>query len=150
MYPSRGVWSECRLLNQILHNLIFFLRFSLYILDQGEEREKGRERNINVCGCLSRAPYWGPDLARNPGMCPDWELNRLPFGLQAGTQSTEPHQPGIYSLILIVIYPICTGYLKILNFFCIWSRCNCYRKFPFMGIVYPGFHCKKAARTVPA
>ena len=22
------------------------------------------------------------DLARNPGMCPDWESNRQPFGLQ--------------------------------------------------------------------
>ena len=33
------------------------------------------------------------NLAHNPGMCPDWELNQQPFGLQAGTQSTEPHQP---------------------------------------------------------
>ena len=45
-------------------------------------------------GCLSRAPYWGPDLVHNPGMCPDWESNQQPFGSQAGTQSTEPHQPG--------------------------------------------------------
>ena len=35
------------------------------------------------------------DLASNPGMCPDWESNQRPFGLQAGTQSTEPHQPGL-------------------------------------------------------
>ena len=28
-----------------------------------------------------------------PGMCPDWESNRRAFGSQAGTQSTEPHQP---------------------------------------------------------
>ena len=34
------------------------------------------------------------DLARNPGMYPDWESNRGPFVLQANTQSTEPHQPG--------------------------------------------------------
>ena len=27
-------------------------------------------------------------------MLPDWELNWWPFGLQAGTQSTRPHQPG--------------------------------------------------------
>ena len=27
-------------------------------------------------------------------MLPDWESNPQPFGLQAGTQSTEPHQPG--------------------------------------------------------
>ena len=29
-------------------------------------------------------------------MYPDWELNRWPFGLQAGAQSTEPHRPGLY------------------------------------------------------
>ena len=34
------------------------------------------------------------DLVHNPGMCPDWESNHQPFGSQAGTQSTEPHQPG--------------------------------------------------------
>ena len=32
------------------------------------------------------------DLASNPGMYPDWELNQRPFGSQAGTQSTEPDQ----------------------------------------------------------
>ena len=35
------------------------------------------------------------DLACNQGMCPDWESNLRPFGSQAGTQSTEPHHPGI-------------------------------------------------------
>ena len=35
------------------------------------------------------------DLAHNPGMCPDWELNWQTFGLQAGAQSTESHQPGL-------------------------------------------------------
>ena len=34
------------------------------------------------------------DLARNPGMRPDWEANWQPLGSQAGAQSTEPHQPG--------------------------------------------------------
>ncbi|XP_053785577.1 CYFIP-related Rac1 interactor B isoform X1 [Desmodus rotundus] len=33
------------------------------------------------------------DLACYPGMCPDWESNQHPFGLQTGAQSTEPHQP---------------------------------------------------------
>ena len=36
------------------------------------------------------------DLARNPGMCPDWESNRTPFGLQSCAQSTEPHQTGLF------------------------------------------------------
>ena len=42
-------------------------------------RKRGRE--ISVCGCLSHAPPTG-DLAHNPGMCPDWESNRTPFGSQ--------------------------------------------------------------------
>ena len=41
----------------------------------------------------SRAPPIG-DLAHNPDMCPDWESNQRPFGLQAGVYSTGPHQPG--------------------------------------------------------
>ena len=51
-------------------------------------RKRGRE-----CVVASCAPPTG-DLARNPGMCPDWELNQRPFGLQTCTQSTELHQPG--------------------------------------------------------
>ena len=35
------------------------------------------------------------DLASNPGMCPGWELNQQPFGLQAGAQSADPHQTGL-------------------------------------------------------
>ena len=40
----------------------------------------------------SHVPLTG-DLACNLGMCPDWESNWQPFGLQASNQSTEPHQP---------------------------------------------------------
>ena len=46
----------------------------------------------------SRTPPTG-DLAHNPGMCPDWELNWRPFGSQASTQSTEPHPPGLYLIL---------------------------------------------------
>ena len=49
------------------------------------------ERNRSVA---SHTPPTG-DLACNPGMWPDWELNPVPFSPQAGTQSTEPHQPGL-------------------------------------------------------
>ena len=45
-----------------------------------------------MCGCLWCAPIG--DLAHNPGMCPEWELNQQPFLWFAGTQSTEPHQAG--------------------------------------------------------
>ena len=36
------------------------------------------------------------DLARNPGMCPDWQSNWRSFCSQASAQFTEPHQPGLY------------------------------------------------------
>ena len=58
-----------------------------------------------MCGCLLRNLYG--DLAHNPGMCPDWESNQQPFGLQACTQSTEPHQPGPvhHTVMRVRIYP---------------------------------------------
>ena len=52
-----------------------------------------REGEKHQCVVASRTPPTG-DPAHIPGMCPDWELNRQPFGLQARTQSTELHQPG--------------------------------------------------------
>ena len=58
-----------------------------------------------MCGCLLRAPTG--ELAHNPGMGPDWELNQQPFDSQVSTQSTEPHQPGLNHILIIearVIY----------------------------------------------
>ena len=45
------------------------------------------------------------DLAHNPGLCPDWELNQWRFDLQVGTQSTEPHQLGLIHILY--------GFLKV-------------------------------------
>ena len=42
----------------------------------------------------SRMPPVG-DLARNPGMCPDWVLNWQLFDSQADAQSSEPYQAGL-------------------------------------------------------
>ena len=55
------------------------------------EGERKGEKHQRVVASLT--PPTG-DLIRNPGMCPDWELNQQPFGSQVGTQCTEPHQPG--------------------------------------------------------
>ena len=55
-------------------------RFYLFIFREtgrGEERE-GKKLQ---CVLASHSPRTG-DLAHNPGMCPDWELNRKPFGSQ--------------------------------------------------------------------
>ena len=63
-----------------------FLRFYLFFRER--EREGEIEGEIHQCMFASRAPPAG-DLACNPGMCPDWELNQQPFGLQASTQFIE-------------------------------------------------------------
>ena len=51
----------------------FFKRFHL-ILEKERGKENDRERNINVWLPLMCPPTG--DLARNPGMCPDWESNQ--------------------------------------------------------------------------
>ena len=83
------------------HFISFFsLRLYLFIF-RAREKEGEREGEKHQCVAASHESPAG-DLACNPGMCPDWELNRRSFGSQAGTQSTEPHQPGPKSLIYIV------------------------------------------------
>ena len=84
----------------------FLKKYFIYLfLQRREGKEKERERNIHVWLPL-RTPYWGPDLACNPGMCPDWESNRRPFVSQAGTQSTERHQLGLDYLFFVI--PSCS------------------------------------------
>ena len=77
--------------NYNVHFILFYKRFYLLIFTEGKGGRKcGRE--TSMCGCLLCVPTGA--LVRNPGMFPDWESNWPPFGSQAGTQSTEPHQPG--------------------------------------------------------
>ena len=52
---------------------------------------------------LSSAHPQQRNLASNPGTCPDWELNLWPFGSQASTESTEPHQPGCNIHFFVVV-----------------------------------------------
>ena len=58
-------------------------------------RERGREgkRETSVYGRNIDLLPTG-NLAHNPGVCPEWEMNPQSFSLQASTQSTEPHPPG--------------------------------------------------------
>ena len=81
--------------------LLVFKDFYLFIFRE-RGREGGREGEKHQCVVASQAHYG--NLACNPGVCPDWESNQRPFGSQASTQFTEPHQPGhiryIFSIIL--------------------------------------------------
>ena len=94
----RGAGIRCTLLYPWTFFFFFFPRFYLLISERREGREKERERNIYVQEIHRLvAFYTSPtgDLAINLGMCPDQESNQWPLGSQVGTQSIEPHQPGL-------------------------------------------------------
>ena len=75
--------------------IIFFKRFYLFFR---EKRSEGEREGKKQCMVASHTPPNG-DLACNPGLCPDWESNQWPFGSQASTHSTEPHQPGMHDVL---------------------------------------------------
>ena len=70
----------------IVYSLISFSLSSLEdffptaFRERGREREKERERETLI-GCLLVCALTG-DWTLNLGMCPDWESNLWPFGLQ--------------------------------------------------------------------
>ena len=90
--PKQSALASAQIPTREVHEFkyTFFCLYILVILREWEGREK--EQRESMCGCLLRTP--NGDLACNPGMCPDWESSQRPFGLQADTQSIEPHQPG--------------------------------------------------------
>ena len=71
---------------------IYFSKILFIFRERGKEGEKEGEEHQRVVASHV-PPTW--DLAHKPSMCPDWESNRWPFGSQARTHSTEPHQPGL-------------------------------------------------------
>ena len=87
------------------HFMIFFhtvflkLFFKDAFVFSKREREGEREGEKHQCVIAScTAPT--RNLAHNTGICPIQESNWQPIRLQAGTQSTEPHQPGLIFSIL--------------------------------------------------
>ena len=94
MFKLNATFDTDLLLYLLSHFEDFLKRFYLFIFRQWG-REKERERNINV---------WLPFelLARNPGICPDWESNWLPVCSQASTQFTEPYQPGLFGVVVFL------------------------------------------------
>ena len=100
LFPCLECLSSSLLHHTHTHIYVFFKDFNYLFLERGKGRGKERERNISVW-----LPLMYNLLGTWPlGMCPDWESNKRPLGLQAGTQSTEPHQPG-FTYILQVPSP---------------------------------------------
>ena len=97
LYSIKNILRNPNLESLLLPSTFFFLRFYLFCFQT--DGKGGTEGEKQQCVVASRAPPTG-DLAHNPGTCPDWKLNQQPFGSQAGTQSTEPHQPGLGFILL--------------------------------------------------
>ena len=57
---TEHLWYPETVLSVLKHYLNSLKRFYLFIFrERGMEGERGRE--TSMCGCLSHAPYWGPD-----------------------------------------------------------------------------------------
>ena len=86
----------------VFGHFFFFSKKILFTFrERGREGQRGREtskceRNTDWLSLTCPPPT--RDLAHNPGTCPDRESNQQPFGSQADTQSTEPHQPELFFL----------------------------------------------------
>ena len=81
----------------------YFLKTYLFLEGKGE-----RERNIHVWLPLA-CPLLGTQPATQAWAL-DWELSKQPFGSQAGTQSTEPYQPGLERKIFNLIHPLISSH----------------------------------------
>ena len=68
-----------------------------------------------MCGCLLCTPHWGPGPQPRHVLCLGIELQ--PFGSQASTQSTEPHQPGPSPYTFNIV----TDIVEFMSFCCIFS-----------------------------
>ena len=79
----------------VQHSPAQYILKILFIFTEGKGwRKRGRE--ISMGGCFSRVS--SGDLARNPGMYPDWELNWCPFGSQAMLKPLSHTSQGILFL----------------------------------------------------
>ena len=86
-YLERLYMKRNSLTTLVQYPIAFYFKDCIYLFLEGEEEK-------HQCVVSSRVPSIG-HLSHNPGMFPDWELNRArPFGSQVCTQSTEPPPPG--------------------------------------------------------
>ena len=93
---------------------IYIWRFYLFI---GREREGDWEGKKHQCVVVSRMPPTG-DLACNPGMCPDLESNRRPFGSQAGTVLNPLSHTSQACYIFTIIFFLYFPWIFFLEFIC--------------------------------
>ena len=86
-----------------MSKLLFFFKDFIYFWRGGGREKEGEKRQCVVASCMLPTG----DLAHNTGMCFDRESNRRLLGSQAGTQSTEPHQPGLGGVFVFCFVLFC-------------------------------------------
>ena len=95
----------------LLGYFYYIFKNILFIYFQREGRKKEKERNISVWVDSHMSPPG--DLAHNSGVCLDSEWNQWPSGSQAGTWSTEPHQPGLFLFLITVTIVLIWVFIQI-------------------------------------
>ena len=90
-----------------------YVHLKILFLFNFREGKVGRKRGKHQCVVASCAPPTG-DLARNPGMSPDCELNQRPFGLQARAQSRAAPARALPSFKILIVSSIIYIYYNIL------------------------------------
>ena len=117
--PSCHLWSRQQLYIYFFKILFVCLFVCLFVQRWGKEGEIEGEKQIS---CLSLVLQWG--LGPQPSMCPHQESNWWIFSAQAGSQSTEPHQPGQASSSYRDLVRIGEGKLPLgsANLLCWWQR----------------------------
>ena len=82
---------------------VSFLKDFIYLfLERGREGEREEEKHQFVVASCARP---SGDVAHNPGMCPDWESNWRPFGLQASAHPLSRTSQGFEQFLEVLHEP---------------------------------------------
>ena len=82
------------------HQIFFSKILFIYSLEKGREGEGKKHQCVVACHTPPTE-----DLACNPSMCPDWELNWRPFCLQASsTQPLSHTSQGARRILLLPLF----------------------------------------------
>ena len=90
---DQGGLRHCPNLLQVFKGFIY-----LFFRERGREGESEGEKHQCV-GASHVAPTG--DLACNPGMCPDWDSNGRPFGLQPVLSPLSYTSQGSFTFLMI-------------------------------------------------
>ena len=81
--------------------LFLFFKDSIYLFQTEGKGGRKRGRDTSVCGCISKAPYWGPGL--QPRHVPRPGIEPATPWFAGGCSTTEPQQSGLLGIFRLVL-----------------------------------------------